>query len=322
MKRETHTPSRLILTRSAAPSRAAGFALVLPTAPLLMAQLALALIVAAVLLTAVPPAFSADAEAETEFIPTAVSVPARLERLIPVQYPDAARREGISGVVVVRARVGRDGRVRETQVEHSIPALDEYAQSLVRRYEFLPARDEIGEVETWVDVPVRFDEALPRGARGGEHVGSARYPDVERSFESDVTVLQQTDPVLPNPDDAALRARIMSGSLLLEAIPPPGAEAIRAFLEGDSLARSTLQEVRDRRRQGWIRAAHLAPWWTLPYLRLAGISVAERDFATAEICISVLQAGRPGYAAALALQRRARQLQLAEGRNQRGRSKK
>ena len=310
MNHESKPASRWTRTRPSAPWRAAGLALSLGAAAVLLSS-------------ATPDRFQEDDPApEPEFIPVAVTVPARLERLVAAHYPEPARHEGISGVVVVRARVGRDGRVRETRFEHSIPGLDEQALVAVRRYEFQPARNEIEEVETWVNVPVRFDESAPRGGRAPEMVDAARYPDTERSFESDVVVLQQNGPVLPNPGDAALRASIMSGSLRLEAMPSPGAEAIAAFRAGDSLARSIVPEVRDRRRERWTLAAHLAPWWTLPYLRLAGISVAERDFVTAEICIDVLLAGRPGHEAALALRRRARQLQLAEGRDARGKSRK
>jgi TonB family protein len=307
VNRDNRSLPPLIASRRAAPVRAA--------------HLVLSLAAAAVLWALAAPPADADEPAGSEFIPPAVGVPARLERIVPVQYPEAARREGISGVVVVRARVGRDGRVRETRMEYSIPALDDFAQAMVRRYEFLPARDAIAEVESWVDVPVRFDPSLPTGARGSELVAASRYPDAERAFESDVAVLQQNDAVLPNPADAALRERIMTGSLQLEVMPPLGAEAIKAFLEGDKFARSTDEEVRAKRRLSWARAAHLAPWWPLPYLRLAGNSVAERDFVTAEICSRIVLAGRPGHEVALATQVRARHLQLAEGLNQSGRSR-
>jgi len=261
------------------------------------------------------PARAADEATELANIPAPVTVPARLLSLVPVVYPEAARRAGIAGTVIVRARVGRDGRVRETAIDHSIPELDEFAKARVHRYEFSPATRDGDEVETWVEVPVRFDASLPTGTRGGERIEAGRDPELERSFESDVLVLQQNEPAPPGAEDAPLRERIMRGALLLDVIPPPGREAIHAFRQGDSLARVTSPELRERRKAHWARAAHLAPWWPLPYRRLASGALFERDFATLEACAGILLAGRPGDEWATAMLRRARQVRLADSRD-------
>jgi len=263
-----------------------------------------------------PSACAADEATELANIPAPVTVPARVLRLVPVHYPESARRAGISGTVIVRARIGRDGRVRETAIVHSIPELDEFAMAQVRRFEFVPAKRDGDEVETWVDVPVRFDPALPSGTRGSELVEAGRDTDVDRSFEGDVVVLQQSEPAIPNADDTPLRERIMRGALLLDVIPPPGIEAIHAFRQGDSLAGASTPALRERRKAHWARAAHLAPWWPLPYRRLVSVALFERDFTTLERCAGIILAGRPNDEGTTAMLRRARQLKLAPGAGQ------
>lgn len=236
---------------------------------------------------------------------------AHLLRRVPLLYPEPARREGISGVVVVNARVGRDGRVRETSLATSIPVLDDYALEVVRRFEFTPAIFEGGEVETWVQVPLRFDESLPTGTRNGEPVEARRYSDLERSFESEAEVLKQGEPVAPNDSTLDQHLRMMRAALELEMIPPPGAEAIQAFLRADTLARSPVPAVCAQRKVEWARAAYLAPWWPLPYRRLMSIAIAENNYETADACNRIILAGRPNDEEASATVRRIRQLRLA-----------
>jgi len=251
-----------------------------------------------------------------------VSTPARVVTRVPVSWPEAARREGISGAVVVSVRVGRDGRVRETRLANSIPGLDEAAIFAVRRYEFTPANDGVAEVESWVLVPVRFDASLPAGTRGTEPVNAGGYGDAQRTFESDVEVLRQHEPVAPNEETFARHERIMSEAMSLEMIPTPGDEAIRAFLRGDSLGRSQNPALREGRRMAWAEAAYAAPWWPLPYRRLASLAIAERDFPTASACARVILAGRSSDEEALAILKRVGQLRWAEAPKRSQKSKK
>ncbi len=251
---------------------------------------------------------------ELASLPDPVDEPARVVSRVPVLYPEAARRDGVAGIVLVRARVGRDGRVREAVTSHSLPPLDEAALTLVRRFEFSPARRDGREVESWVEVPVRFDASLPSGTRGVERVAVEPYSDLQREFESEVEVLREGGPVAPSEEDAAQRERVMRASLRLDAIPPPGAEAIRALRDAESPAHGSGPGSRERRREAWALAAYRAPWWPLPYRRLCAAAIADRDYARAEICAAIVLAGRPGDAEAEALFRRARQLRLGEGR--------
>ena len=92
--------------------------------------------------------------APTEFVST--DTPAEPVYTVPPDYPDVARATGASGTVVVQALIGRDGKVADTRVLKSIPALDDAAEQAVRRWRFKPAVSEGLPVETWVSVPILF----------------------------------------------------------------------------------------------------------------------------------------------------------------------
>jgi protein TonB len=79
-------------------------------------------------------------------------------------YPGSARRRGAEGLVVIRARVGLDGRVVETRVERSSGAedLDRSAAQAVRGFRFHPGTRGSRPVEAWVNVPVRFSLNMAR----------------------------------------------------------------------------------------------------------------------------------------------------------------
>jgi protein TonB len=73
-------------------------------------------------------------------------------------YPDIARDAGVEGTVLVRALVGKDGKVHDVVVEgkQSIPMLDEAAKAAVRQWVFKPALNNNKPVAVWVAVPVKF----------------------------------------------------------------------------------------------------------------------------------------------------------------------
>lgn len=82
-------------------------------------------------------------------------LPEALTRVAPV-YPPAARDAKIEGAVIVQALVGKDGRVKDTHVVHSVAGLDDAAVEAVRQWVFEPARTAGKPVAVWVAVPVRF----------------------------------------------------------------------------------------------------------------------------------------------------------------------
>lgn len=61
----------------------------------------------------------------------------RLLEARPPQYPKVAQRAGVTGKVIIEARVGQDGRVKELRVTEGHPLFDEAARASVRsrRYE-------------------------------------------------------------------------------------------------------------------------------------------------------------------------------------------
>lgn len=73
-------------------------------------------------------------------------------------YPQASRRRGEEGLVILRVRVGINGRASEIQVAESSghPRLDRAAEDAVARWRFEPARDGDQPVDSWVRVPVAF----------------------------------------------------------------------------------------------------------------------------------------------------------------------
>lgn len=67
----------------------------------------------------------------------AIKAPVKTRDVRPV-YPPEARAQGISGVVIIEARIGADGRVEAARVLKSIPLLDEAALDAVKQWEFTP----------------------------------------------------------------------------------------------------------------------------------------------------------------------------------------
>lgn len=75
-------------------------------------------------------------------------------------YPPASERQEEEGVVIVRVRVGPDGRVLSAELKASSGhrRLDETAVEHARRaWRFVPATRDGVAVESWREVPVRFE---------------------------------------------------------------------------------------------------------------------------------------------------------------------
>jgi len=82
-------------------------------------------------------------------------LPEAIEKRVPV-YPEAARRAGIDGVILVQALVRADGSVGETRIVKSIPALDAAAAECVMRWRFKPGMSHGKPVAVWVGIPIKF----------------------------------------------------------------------------------------------------------------------------------------------------------------------
>lgn len=76
----------------------------------------------------------------------------------PPQYPPEAKRLKQQGEVILRVKVGSDGRVQDVSIRRSsgFPSLDQAALTAVRRWRFEPARASGVAIASEVEVPVRF----------------------------------------------------------------------------------------------------------------------------------------------------------------------
>lgn len=114
--------------------------------------------------TVVPPAMPVDPPIALPPSPQPLFVTARLDpryasRFQP-PYPPASERQEEEGVVLVRVRVGPDGRVLAAELKASSGhrRLDEAAVLHARRaWRFLPATRDGVAVESWREIPVRFE---------------------------------------------------------------------------------------------------------------------------------------------------------------------
>jgi protein TonB len=72
-------------------------------------------------------------------------------------YPELARLSQLEGTVIVRALVGKDGKVRETILFKKVnDILDQAAVQATMGYVFVPAMQNGRPVAVWVTIPFRF----------------------------------------------------------------------------------------------------------------------------------------------------------------------
>ena len=84
--------------------------------------------------------------------------PRKVTHVNPV-YPPAARAAGVSGIVILEAAIGSDGRVLDARVLRSIPELDGAAVEAVKQWEFTPTL--INGTPTPVTMTVTIQFSLP-----------------------------------------------------------------------------------------------------------------------------------------------------------------
>jgi TonB family protein len=81
--------------------------------------------------------------------------PLAIETCKPVR-PDAAKREGVFGRVIVRVLLDVDGRVLDARVDRSVPMLDEAALECARRFRFAPYVVSGRPMRVWHELPLTF----------------------------------------------------------------------------------------------------------------------------------------------------------------------
>ncbi len=97
-----------------------------------------------------------------------VSKPEIHDTVMP-EYPDAAKDAGKTGLVVVRAVIGADGKVRDAWVTESLDeTLDQAAFEAVRQWTFAPAKLAGAPVEVYYNLTINFQlDGDEPGSGGG-----------------------------------------------------------------------------------------------------------------------------------------------------------
>jgi protein TonB len=66
-----------------------------------------------------------------------IKAPQKMKHVAPV-YPPIAQSARVSGVVIIEATIGPNGKVQDAKVLRSIPLLDQAALDAVKQWEFTP----------------------------------------------------------------------------------------------------------------------------------------------------------------------------------------
>lgn len=78
-------------------------------------------------------------------------------RTVAPDYPDELRREGVSGLVMVKCEIDVQGNVTTTEVEKSSnPAFEKPALAAVKKWKFKPAKQDGNPVAIKVSIPIKF----------------------------------------------------------------------------------------------------------------------------------------------------------------------
>jgi len=93
---------------------------------------------------------------------TTASAQTKTEPPVPVrtvapEYPNELRREGVSGLVMVKCSIDVQGNVTETLVEKSSnAAFEQPAIAAVKKWKFKPAKQDGAPVAIKVTIPIKF----------------------------------------------------------------------------------------------------------------------------------------------------------------------
>jgi TonB family protein len=135
----------------------------------------------------------------------AIEPPKIIKKVDPV-YPEAARKLGVEGVVILQARTDIYGRVKDVMVLRSVPALNQAAIDAVKQWVYEPLVIEGKPREAVFTTTVQFSLDGHK-KKSGEEAAAGATGQVEPK------VLKKVDPVYP---EAARKAGI-EGIVLLEA---------------------------------------------------------------------------------------------------------
>lgn len=78
-------------------------------------------------------------------------------RTVSPDYPSELRREGVSGLVMVKCLIDEQGNVTETEIEKSSNvAFEKPAVAALKKWKFKPAKQDGTPVAIKVSIPIKF----------------------------------------------------------------------------------------------------------------------------------------------------------------------
>ncbi len=78
-------------------------------------------------------------------------------RTVPPEYPAELRRDGVSGLVMVKCTIDEQGNVVDPQVEKSSNgAFEKPAVDALKKWKFKPAKQDGAPVAIKVSIPIKF----------------------------------------------------------------------------------------------------------------------------------------------------------------------
>jgi len=78
-------------------------------------------------------------------------------RTVAPEYPDELRREGVSGVVMVKCTIDEQGNVTNPEIEKSSNgAFEKPALAALKKWKFKPAKQDGTPVAIKVSIPIKF----------------------------------------------------------------------------------------------------------------------------------------------------------------------
>ncbi len=82
----------------------------------------------------------------------------QLKESVTPEYPEEARKKGLTGMVVVEVVLNQAGKVEKAQVQESsgYALLDEAAKTAAMRFEFSPAKKDGKTVKCKMKIPFKF----------------------------------------------------------------------------------------------------------------------------------------------------------------------
>jgi TonB family protein len=136
---------------------------------------------------------------------------------VPV-YPDEAKAQHVQGVVVLRARISKEGTVKDVQVVSGPPPLIVSAIDAVRQWKYKPylLNGESTEVDTTININYTFGEAADSQLQAAPGVSQAGAPNPLRVAPGvmEGALISKVDPIYPE----IAKAAHVQGVVVLHAV--------------------------------------------------------------------------------------------------------